>query len=110
MLLVLASGGDPGDELATLSPFHNSVSITVLTNDDPNGRFAFSTQTQEQSVAEDFLPGAENSTVAWFEVERQQGLLGDTEVKMTSLLSSVDSLVCYYLQRNYTKEQRNRAQ
>lgn len=74
------TGGGPGDQEGILAQTHTTVDITILTNDDPKGVFAFSSESRERTVAEEYKEGKENTTTTTFDVVRSQGLSGDVEV------------------------------
>lgn len=62
------------------------MDITVLTNDDPSGVFLFSPESREHTVAEDYIQGQENTTRTTFSVIRNQGLSGNVEVSLISMI------------------------
>ena len=70
--------------LAQLSDTGLSQEVVIQASDDPNGRLAFPTASQELSVAEDFSPGNEISTSTIFTVERRQGTGGTVKVGLNN--------------------------
>ncbi|XP_076465121.1 adhesion G-protein coupled receptor V1-like [Babylonia areolata] len=72
--------GISGRGLARLADSGLQMDIVVLASDDPSGRFAFPTASQELSVAEDYDPGSEDSISTSFTVERRQGTQGTVQV------------------------------
>lgn len=58
---------------------HSTVTLTILTNDDPNGVLIFNSNSIELTVAEDYSDGAMNATYTTLEIVRRQGLLGDVK-------------------------------
>ena len=65
---------------AMISSVHNTVTLTVPTNDDPNGVLKFASDTIELSVAEDYVSGEVNSSYARFDIVREQGSFGHVKV------------------------------
>ncbi len=57
------------------------MTLEVIPNDDPYGVFSFPTSVRELTVAEDFLPGDEESTKAQITVNRDQGSSGNVMVR-----------------------------
>lgn len=72
--------GIPDPSLAVIGNTSNEVILTVVASDDPYGKFAFTTETESLTIAEDFYPGQESTTKATFTVERRQGIFGNVEV------------------------------
>lgn len=83
--------------MGVISPTYYQINITILTNDDPAGVLAF--VTREVVVAEDFLPGQENTTETQLEIIREQGLYGDVSVSSCSSFAIHPILIakCYIL-------------
>lgn len=66
--------------LAKLSDTNTQVILTIEESDDPYGRFAFTLNSTEVTIAEDFYPGEEAKSTARFNVERRQGGFGNVQV------------------------------
>ncbi|XP_041376199.1 adhesion G-protein coupled receptor V1-like [Gigantopelta aegis] len=66
--------------LGRLDTTKTEASLLVKASDEPYGRFAFPPNSREKSIAEDFVPGQEETTKATFTVERWQGSIGRVEV------------------------------
>lgn len=79
--LVRASGGASPSQRAKLAAANLTAVFTVLMNDDPHGVLGFASNSHQRAVAEDFLPGSENTTRTVFTVERRQGLFDEIRVR-----------------------------
>lgn len=67
-------------QLARVSDQDTTATITILSSDDPNGKFGFPIESQEVRVAEDYYPGMVSTTQVSLRVDRRMGNYGDVEV------------------------------
>lgn len=79
-IFICSLGGGPGDQRPELASTDLQLTFEVTLNDDPYGRFAFPAESREVSVAEDYLPGDEESTRVGLTVVRRQGAFTTVQV------------------------------
>lgn len=75
-------GRNDVDDLASIATANTQVTLTIQESDDPYGRFAFTLNSTEITIAEDFYPGEEEKSTARFYVERRQGGFGNVQVRI----------------------------